>query len=173
MQTWHEIWTMYFYQLDNPEIWQEELQEIIRPAPTEREISNAVRAMSRDDKCPKRPTLKDLRIQIYRWRKQMQPENDKPEGSCSFCRDGWISYRPNPEWFYEVDIPCRCSRGQHWLKQHYSEFGQNKRQLLIDSAAEARGQIQARNDNRQASISQIFRSEGRGSNISSDCGSMK
>jgi hypothetical protein len=104
-------------------------------------------------KAPTGPQIKTLIIRArYESRRQSEPEPDQEE--CGLCKGGgWIAFYEScgeimtikdSENHHCSDIPCLCSRGEHWMRtctdyktltDHQRELFHGKRRLAAKQTA--------------------------------------
>lgn len=124
---WQERWRMYFYKIDNPVNWEEELARRFYGLKSV-EIDAAIKKIA--DSNTDYPTMRHLAIMISRGRK-----TNNPSASCPHCTDGWVVY-------HSTSIPCTCSRGKHWLvhyylPEHHSRFKRKAQAAITRNAEDA------------------------------------
>lgn len=116
---WYDLWAIYFYKIDNPALWQDELARTVSPSPKDGEIEGAVRVLSEDEDRTRNPTLIHLRAQVYRTRRENALANQGASG-CGVCYKGWLDTRPDPQDpDYIRAVPCLCATGKRWLEEKY------------------------------------------------------
>ena len=100
---------------ESAELWWAELKQSCKDISND-ECVEAIRQASWDDrsKYSGKPTLKDVRMWVFRLRKSQREEMPDDGAGCEQCNRGWLDYRRKSGQYAGcgIAIPCLCSAGQ-------------------------------------------------------------
>ena len=162
MTSWTQLFRAYWPHRKSPadaeeaELWESELRDYFgRNAPSQDELAEVVRWMSRQSNIKHPPSLAEFRMWICIKRKRDRIEDAPPAEDCGMCASGWIGvakgvrapYQPAESywWAYETvtDVPCLCSAGKRLLEKHYEPHLHGRLTRLAEQGREQRIAIDA------------------------------
>jgi len=129
-KTWPQMLKAYFgttLTRDECDLWEDELARTFGDNLAQEEICEAIRWKSCNldgGQFFRRPTLTDLRIWIYQWRRWNNAVAVEEDGCPYNCRAGWVSYHYlNGAHRAQMTaaVPCLCATGHKWHERYYKD----------------------------------------------------